>query len=489
MSKLVPPHGGKGLVCCLLEGAALEEEKKKAAGLKQIEISSRAKGDLIMMGIGGFSPLNGFMNKADWKSVCEKMTLADGTFWPVPVTLDISAEDAKGLNAGDEVALVRKGEIMATLKVEEVYEMTEADKKWECELVFKGCGPDSEKFWEVAPNDHPGVKMVLAQKEYNLAGTVKVLSQGEFPEKFPGVYMTPAQLREKMDERGWQKVAALQLRNPMHRSHEYLAKIGVEVCDGVVIHSLVGALKPGDIPAEVRVKCIDTLVDKYFVKDFVIQAGYPLDMRYAGPREALLHATFRQNYGINNLLVGRDHAGVGDFYGMFEAQEIFRKIPVPAEEGKRLLCQPLNIDWTFYCKKCDGMASMRTCPHSKEDRVILSGTKLRKMLSEGAEVPDHFGREEVLAILREYYGSLTERSKSRCSALLPVPPCKHRRGFPARSLTAGAPSGAPPFLSCRRRFHSLAIVHGITMFPHATAVLYQARPVRKAARTMMQFFF
>ena len=260
MSKLVAPHGGKGLVCCLLEGKALEDEKKKAAGLKQIEISSRAKGDLIMMGIGGFSPLKGFMNKADWKSVCEKMTLSDGTFWPVPVTLDIAAADAKGLKPGEEVALVRKGEIMATMKVEEVYEMTEADKKWECELVFKGSGPDSEKFWEVAPSDHPGVKMVLAQKEFNLAGPVKVLSQGEYPEKFPGVYMTPAQLRAKMDERGWQKVAALQLRNPMHRSHEYLAKIAVEVCDGVVIHSLVGSLKPGDIPAEVRVKCIDTLV-------------------------------------------------------------------------------------------------------------------------------------------------------------------------------------------------------------------------------------
>lgn len=238
---------------------------------------------------------------------------------------------------------------------------------------------------------------------------MKVLSQGEFPEKFPGVYMTPAQLRAKMDERGWKNVAALQLRNPMHRSHEYLAKLGVEVCDGVVIHSLVGALKPGDIPAEVRVKCIDTLVQKYFVPEHVIQAGYPLDMRYAGPREALLHATFRQNYGINRQLVGRDHAGVGDFYGMFEAQEIFDKIPMPAEEGKRLLCEPMKIDWTFYCKKCDGMASMRTCPHSKEDRVILSGTKLRKMLSEGAEVPDHFGREEVLAILREYYGGLTEK--------------------------------------------------------------------------------
>ena len=409
MSKLVPPHGGKGLVCALLEGKALQDELKKAEGLKKIEISSRAKGDLIMMGIGGFSPLDGFMNKADWESVIEKMTLADGTFWPVPVTLDISAEDAKDLKAGQEVALVRNGEIMATLKVEEVYEMDEAAKRKECELVFKGHGEDSEKFWDVAPTDHPGVKMVLAQKEFNLAGKVKVLSQGEFPTKFAGTYMTPAQLREQMDARGWKNVAALQLRNPMHRSHEYLAKLAVETCDGVVIHSLVGNLKPGDIPAEVRIKCINTLVDKYFVPENVIQAGYPLDMRYAGPREALLHATFRQNYGINKQIVGRDHAGVGDFYGMFEAQEIFDKIPQPADPGKRLLCEPMKVDWTFYCTKCDGMASMRTCPHGKEDRVILSGTKLRKFLSEGKEIPAHFGRDEVLDILREYYSGLTEK--------------------------------------------------------------------------------
>ena len=299
MSKLVPPHGGKGLVCCLLEGKALEDELQKAKGLKQIEISSRAKGDLIMMGIGGFSPLDGFMDKANWKSVCDNMLLTDGTFWPVPITMDISAEDAKDIKPGQEVALVRNGTISATMKVSECYEMTDEDKKYECEKVFKGHGPDSEKFWEIAPTDHPGVKMVLAQKPFNLAGKVKVLSQGEFPTKFAGTYMTPAQLRAEMDKRGWSKVAALQLRNPMHRSHEYLAKIAIEVCDGVVIHSLVGNLKPGDTPAEVRIKCINTLVDKYFVKDFVIQAGYPLDMRYAGPREALLHATFRQNYGIN----------------------------------------------------------------------------------------------------------------------------------------------------------------------------------------------
>ena len=411
MSKLVPPHGGKGLVCCLLDGAAKDAEIKKAAGFKRIDISPRAKGDLIMMGIGGFSPLNGFMKKADWKGVCEKFMMADGTFWPVPITLDTDEQ----VKVGEELALYHKDELYATMKVEEVYELSEADKKWECYQVFKGNGEDSAdaKFWETALKDHPGVQMVMAQKKYNVAGPVKVLSEGNYPTKYPDVYKRPAELRAEMEKRNWKKVAALQLRNPMHRSHEFLAKIAVEVCDGVVIHSLIGNLKPGDIPAEVRVKCIDTLVEKYFVKEHVIQAGYPLDMRYAGPREALLHATFRQNYGINNMIIGRDHAGVGDFYGMFEAQTIFDAIPYINTEcpdpGKKLLCEPMKIDWTFYCFKCDGMASARTCPHTKDDRVILSGTKLRKMLSENAPVPDHFGREEVLVILREYYSSLTEK--------------------------------------------------------------------------------
>lgn len=411
MSKLVPPHGGKGLVCSLLEGAAREAELKKAGGLKKVEISPRVRGDLIMMGIGGFSPLSGFMNKADWKSVCEKFTLADGTFWPVPVVLDAGKEEAAGINVGDEIALVFKGDIYATMKVTEKYSLTTEEKKWECEKVYQGAGEDSsaEKFWTIAEEDHPGVKMVMQQKEYNLAGPVKVLSEGRYPKDYAGVYMRPAELRAELDKRGWATVAALQLRNPMHRSHEYLAKIAVEVCDGVVIHSLIGNLKPGDIPAEVRVPAINKLVELYFVKDNVIQAGYPLDMRYAGPREALLHAVFRQNFGMNRLIVGRDHAGVGDFYGMFEAQEIFDRIPVSGNPAKDLLCQPLKIDWTFYCKKCDGMASLRTCPHSKEDRVILSGTKLRKMLSDGSEIPDHFGREEVLDMLRAYYASLTEK--------------------------------------------------------------------------------
>lgn len=411
MSKLVAPHGGKGLVCALLEGAELEAEKAKASGLKQIEISARAKGDLIMLGIGGFSPLAGFMKKADWKGVCENFQLADGTFWPVPITLDVDKADADAIKEGDEIALVKGGEVYATMLVEEKYEMTEADKKWECEKVFMGHGEDSVdgKFWKVAMEDHPGVQMVMAQKEFNIAGPVKVLSEGEYPKEYPGVYLKPAETRKMFDERGWANVAALQLRNPMHRSHEYLAKIAVEVCDGVLIHSLIGNLKPGDIPADVRVKAIDILIDNYFVKENVINAGYPLDMRYAGPREGLLHATFRQNYGVNNMLIGRDHAGVGDFYGLFEAQEIFDRIPETGDANKDLQCKPMKIDWTFYCHECDGMASLRTCPHKKESRVILSGTKLRKALSEGADIVDHFGREEVLDHLKKYYASLTEK--------------------------------------------------------------------------------
>lgn len=415
MSKLVPPHGGKGLVIRLLEGAAKEAELKKAAGLKKVEITAQEKGDLIMLGIGGFSPLEGFMTKADWKSVVEKMMLADGTFWPVPVMLAVTPEDAGSIKVGDEITLERKGEIFATMKVTEKFEQTEAEKKWESELVYKGAGDDSadDKFWKIALDDHPGVKMVMERKPICLAGPVKVLSEGEYPTKYKGVYLRPAETRAIFDERGWANVAALQLRNPMHRSHEYLCKIAIEVCDGVIIHSLIGNLKPGDIPAEVRVDCIDTLVKYYFVDKNVVQGGYPLDMRYAGPREGLLHATFRQNYGVNKMIIGRDHAGVGDFYGMFEAQEIFDRIPYANEAcpkpGQALLCQPLKIDWTFYCYKCDGMASLRTCPHTKEDRVILSGTKLRKMLSEGGEIPDHFGREEVLVLLRKYYEGLTEK--------------------------------------------------------------------------------
>ena len=394
MSKLVNPHGGGELKPLLLEGSALTAEKTRAESLPKINVSSREAGDLIMMGIGGFTPLDGFMTRADWECVCDGMMMANGLFWPIPITLSTDKASADTFKEGDDIALFdpERNEILATMTVTEKYTI---DKAHECMQVYK-----------TADAEHPGVKMVMDQGEINLAGPVKVLSQGGFPEEYGDQFMTPAQTRAEFEKRDWHTVAAFQTRNPMHRSHEYLAKIAIETLDGVMIHSLLGKLKPGDIPADVRSNAIGTLIENYFVDNTVIQAGYPLDMRYAGPREALLHALFRQNYGCSHQIVGRDHAGVGDYYGPFDAHHIFDEIPADALET-----QPLKIDWTFWCYKCGGMASMKTCPHEGEDRLLLSGTKLRKALSEGDEVPDHFSRPEVLEILRAYYGSLKDDEK------------------------------------------------------------------------------
>ena len=387
---LVPPHGGGDLKPLLLEGEALEEEKKAAEGYKKLEITSREACDLFMMGIGAFTPLDGFMNEADWKSVCQDMKLTSGVFWPIPIT--VSAGDEDGIEVGDKVALYNNeyGGLIATMEVQDKYQI---DKAWECRHVFR-----------TDDTEHPGVQKVMAQKKWNLGGPVKVLSEGGFPEQYPDVYARPEETRRIFEEKGWKRVAAFQTRNPLHRSHEYLCKIAVEVMDGVLIHQILGKLKPGDIPADVRVRAINALVENYFVKDTVVTKGYPMEMRYAGPREALLHAVFRQNFGCSHLIVGRDHAGVGDYYGPFDAQKIFDEIP----EGS-LVIRNLNIDWTFYCYKCEGMASMRTCPHGKEDRLLLSGTMVRKILSEGGELPPQFSRPEVVAILREYYESLSEK--------------------------------------------------------------------------------
>ena len=398
MSKLVNPHGGGELKPLLMQGAALTEEKKRAQTLPKVKISSRETGDVIMMGIGGFTPLTGFMTKADWQGVCDGMKMANGLFWPIPITLSTDKTTADSIKTGTDVALVdsESGEILATMKVSEKYTI---DKAHECMMVYK-----------TTDVEHPGVKMVMEQGEVNLAGPIKVLSTGTFKQEYGDQFLTPSETREMFKKNGWSTVAAFQTRNPMHRSHEYLAKVAIETCDGVLIHSLLGKLKPGDIPADVRSKAIGTLIDNYFVKNTVIQAGYPLDMRYAGPREALLHALFRQNYGCSHLIVGRDHAGVGSYYGPFDAHKIFDEIPKDALETK-----PLKIDWTFWCYKCGGMASARTCPHDEKDRLLLSGTKLRKMLSEGGDVPAEFSRPEVLKVLREYYGSLTEKVEVKLS--------------------------------------------------------------------------
>lgn len=394
MSNLVKPHGGGDLKPLLLEGDALAAEKDRAATLPKVVIASREVGDVIMMGIGGFTPLDGFMTKADWQGVCDDMAMENGLFWPIPITLSTDEETAASFGEGDEVALVdgATDEIMATMNVSEKYSI---DKNHECETVYK-----------TTELDHPGVKMVMDQKDVNLAGSIKVLSVGSFKQEYGDQFMTPAETRAYFEEKGWSTVSAFQTRNPMHRSHEYLAKIALEIGDGVLIHSLLGKLKAGDIPADVRSNAIGTLIENYFAPDSVVQAGYPLDMRYAGPREALIHALFRQNYGCSHQIVGRDHAGVSDYYGPFDAHDIFDQIPADALETK-----PLKIDWTFWCDKCDGMASMKTCPHSAADRMLLSGTKLRKALSEGQPVSEKFSRPEVLKILRAYYAGIADEDK------------------------------------------------------------------------------
>jgi sulfate adenylyltransferase len=322
------------------------------------------------------------------------MHTTSGLFWPIPITLSCDPASVESLPTGTDVALVDPddGSVLATMKITEKYAI---DKAHECATVF-----------QTTDLEHPGVKMVMQQGDMNLAGPVKVLSMGGFPEKYGALFMTPAQTRALFASLGWSKIAAFQTRNPMHRSHEYLAKVAIEVCDGVLVHSLLGALKPGDIPADVRTRAINVLVEGYFQGKTIVQAGYPLDMRYAGPREALLHALFRQNYGCSHQIVGRDHAGVGSYYGPFDAHHIFDHLPKDALET-----QALKIDWTFWCYKCGGMASARTCPHDDADRLLVSGTKLRKWLSEGAEVPAEFSRPEVLEVLREYYAGLEASDK------------------------------------------------------------------------------
>ena len=342
---LVNPHGGGKLNPRLLEGALLIAERERALKLPGITVSSREKGDLIMLGIGGFTPLNGFMSYADWQGVCHDMKTFNGLFWPIPITLSTDRRTANSIRTGSDIALIdpQDGSVIATMTVTEKYAI---DKAHECSTVFG-----------TTDLEHPGVKMVMEQGEVNLAGPVRVLSQGGFPEKYGALFMSPGETRDLFTAMGWSKVAAFQIHNPMHRSHEYMVKVAIEVCDGVLIHSLLGHLKPGDIPAEVRTHAIVALTENYFVNKTIVHAGYPLDMRYAGPREALLHAVFRQNYGCSHQIIGRDHAGVGSYYGPFDAHYIFDKIPKEALETK-----PLKFDWTFWCYKC---GSIKVAPNNQ----------------------------------------------------------------------------------------------------------------------------
>jgi len=387
---LVAPHGGSSLKPLMLSGEALAAERKRAQSLPKLTVSSREKGDLIMLGIGGFTPLDGFMDRADHLGVCAEMRTARGIFWPIPITLSTDAATADSIREGTEIALADPdgGDVLAVMTVADKYRI---DKKLECQSVFR-----------TTDAKHPGVQMVMEQGDVNLGGRVRVLSDGGFAAKYGKLFMTPAETRAEFERLGWSRVAAFQTRNPMHRSHEYLAKVALEVCDGVLVHSLLGNLKPGDIPAEVRTRAIALLIDNWFRPGTVVQAGYPLDMRYAGPREALLHAVFRQNYGCAYQIVGRDHAGVGAYYGPFDAHRIFDEIPKGA-----LQIQAMKIDVAFWCYRCGGMASGRTCPHEDADRLAVAGTTLRKWLSEGSPVPPEYSRPEVLEVLRAYYAGLS----------------------------------------------------------------------------------
>jgi len=384
-SQIVPPHGGE-LKPLLAKQTELVDQLKKAEKLPKVRLSSRETSDLIMLAIGAFSPLDGFMGKDDYDKVVAEMHLADGTMWPIPITLSAPKSQADSIANGSEVALVddESGQIMGIMTVMEKYSY---DKKREALHVFR-----------TEDEAHPGVEKIFSQEEILLAGPVLALSEGPYPDLYGEHYGRPSETRAIFAEKGWTYVAAFQTRNPIHRSHEYCTKIALEVTDGILIHPLVGKLKAGDIPADIRMKCYEILLEKYYPKDRVVLKVYPMEMRYGGPREALLHAVFRQNFGCSHLIIGRDHAGVGNYYGPFDAQKIFTEI-----DRDDLFIKPLNIDWTFWCHKCDGMASMKTCPHGKEDRVLISGTKVREMLANGELPPKEFSRPEVAQILMDYY--------------------------------------------------------------------------------------
>ncbi|MDP6523749.1 MAG: sulfate adenylyltransferase [Kiritimatiellia bacterium] len=387
-TELVAPHGGE-LLPLILKGAELSDAIGKAGALKEVRLSSRETSDLIMMAMGAFSPLRGFMGHDDYEGVVNDMHMADGTLWPIPITLSVPEDQANSISVGEEVALVddENGALVGSMTVEDKFTY---DKRNEALNVFK-----------TEDEAHPGVAKVYAQHEILIAGPVKAFSEGPYPELYGDFYGRPAETRAIFEQRQWRTVAAFQTRNPIHRSHEYCTKIALELTDGLLIHPLVGKLKPGDIPAETRMKCYQVLLDQYYPAERVVLKVYPMEMRYGGPREAVLHAVFRQNYGCSHLVIGRDHAGVGDYYGPFDAQKIFDDI-----DPDDLHIEPLKIDWTFWCYKCDGMASMKTCPHDVADRLLISGTKLREMLAGGESPAKEFSRPEVIEILQEYYKGL-----------------------------------------------------------------------------------
>ncbi len=376
------PHGGV-LINRELQGAQREEALKRAQQLPRVELDDRELSDLEMIGVGALSPLTGFMRKMDYETVVDSMRLSDGVVWALPVTLAVSKEDADKIAEGSEIALGGGGKVVGIMHVTEKFTY---DKKREAQQCF---GTTEEA--------HPGVARLYRQGDVYLGGPVWVIdrpNQGEFAEH----RLTPMQTRQRFDELGWKSVVAFQTRNPVHRAHEYLQKVAMEGVDGLMLHPLVGATKGDDVPADTRMKTYQVILEHYYPKNRAMLAVFPAAMRYAGPREAVWHAIARKNYGCTHFIVGRDHAGVGNYYGTYDAQNMVDRFSFD-----ELGITPLKFEHTFYCKTCGNMASAKTCPHGREHHVMLSGTKVREMLTNGELPPPEFTRPEVAKILIEAY--------------------------------------------------------------------------------------
>ncbi len=376
------PHGGGALVDLRAPNSERDALLEKAGGLTSLPLSARAITDLELLAIGGYTPLRGFLTGAECKSVVDEMHLPGGVPWTIPVTLSADSEFADGLADGEEIALTDgQGRVLAIQQVQDRYTV---DRREEARKIF------------LTDEDvHPGVAALYEAAEVRLGGPVTVLQLPEGSE-FPEYRWEPARTRREFEERGWRTIVGFQTRNPIHRAHEYITKCALEVTDGLLIHPLVGETKGDDIPADVRMRCYEALIDGYYPKDRVVLSVLPASMRYAGPREAIFHAIMRRNYGCTHFIVGRDHAGVGTYYGTYDAQKIFERFDPSA-----LGITPLNFEHAFYCKKAGGMASPKTTNSAPEDRVFLSGTKVRELLQAGEAPPPEFTRPEVAKILVE----------------------------------------------------------------------------------------
>jgi sulfate adenylyltransferase len=377
---LIAPHGGELVVNMAGEKERLELQER-ARSLPQVQVGSRQLADLEMLAIGAYSPLGGFMKRIDYLNVVNNMHLSNGLPWSIPITLSVTTEQADLLKEGSQVALVNThGTLQAIITIEEKFDY---DKQLEASKVYR-----------TTEDAHPGVKILYQQGDILLGGAVRVvLLQNQ---AFANYRFTPTQSRQMFTERGWKRVVGFQTRNPVHRAHEYIQKCALETVDGLYLHPLVGDTKGDDIPAHVRMRCYEVLLENYYPAERVILGVLPAAMRYAGPREAVFHALMRKNYGCSHFIVGRDHAGVGNYYGTYDAHHIFAEF-----DPARLGITPMFFDHTFFCRACDSMASSKTCPHSSELHITLSGTKVRQMLRAGEIPPREFSRPEVAEVLVE----------------------------------------------------------------------------------------